>query len=458
VSASPMSPAAIRGAFDVLLRRCLQLHSTDELLVIFDESSLPYHSALIDAAARINLSVTHLMLPLSDQLRLIETGGPHPSLPSGILASISASTAVITLLQGEPDTTAVRKAVVLQPRPGACRLAHIPGLTADVLDVLGKSPIDDILRACELLAWVLGTADTVQLITYDHNGQDYTLCMKLNGWDNEPLMSPGVIFRGTWGNIPPGETFCCPPLADVNGLLCVNGSIPKLVLKAEQDILLHFNAGILTEWNALSCSPATSFFQAEKDRADKHKDDNWRCCAEFGIGLNPAISQLTGHELFDEKAERTVHVAIGDNSVFGHPIESQVHHDLVVREPTIRLDHGLTVMNKGILQVDAMRKWRDSLTWLEPWTTPPGRVTLREPRIRVSEDSVDRRLQKGLRIGYVRMVGPQLSRPLAACIEDLRDLGDIPVSEFIALHPSYSGVVTTRLLQILHHYSVLREH
>jgi leucyl aminopeptidase (aminopeptidase T) len=59
------------------------------------------------------------------------------------------------------------------------------------------------------------------------------------------------------------------------------------------------------------------------------RDRNWNTFAELGIGLNPAITILTGNSLFDEKAKGTIHIALGDNHAFGHHVESQFHDDLV---------------------------------------------------------------------------------------------------------------------------------
>lgn len=59
--------------------------------------------------------------------------------------------------------------------------------------------------------------------------------------------------------------------------------------------------------------------------------------AEFGIGMNPACRR---NGKFEEEKKRRgqVHIAIGDNIFFGGNVESAIHMDLVVLDPTVRLD------------------------------------------------------------------------------------------------------------------------
>jgi leucyl aminopeptidase (aminopeptidase T) len=60
--------------------------------------------------------------------------------------------------------------------------------------------------------------------------------------------------------------------------------------------------------------------------------------AELGIGLNPAI-RPRGNVLFDEKAARTAHVAIGDNTgpYLGDNVAT-IHVDCVFSEPQLWVD------------------------------------------------------------------------------------------------------------------------
>ncbi len=78
--------------------------------------------------------------------------------------------------------------------------------------------------------------------------------------------------------------------------------------------------------------------------------ENADALAELAIGLNPACRQ---NGKFEEEKKRRgqMHVALGDNIVFGGTIRSEVHLDLCLRAPTATLG--------GRRLVDAGRLWLD---------------------------------------------------------------------------------------------------
>ena len=60
--------------------------------------------------------------------------------------------------------------------------------------------------------------------------------------------------------------------------------------------------------------------------------------AELGIGTNPAVTELVGSVLLDEKAGGTVHIALGDDAGIGGDTDAPIHADGVLREPTVFVD------------------------------------------------------------------------------------------------------------------------
>lgn len=72
--------------------------------------------------------------------------------------------------------------------------------------------------------------------------------------------------------------------------------------------------------------------------------------AEFGIGLNPAC-RANGKFEEEKKRRGQVHIAIGDNIAFGGDIESAVHLDLVVCDPTVSLD-GRIIVDQGKVRLE----------------------------------------------------------------------------------------------------------
>lgn len=59
---------------------------------------------------------------------------------------------------------------------------------------------------------------------------------------------------------------------------------------------------------------------------------------EFGIGLNPAVTRVTGLTLLDEKMIGTCHLALGENRALGGINDSALHWDLVVQNAILEAD------------------------------------------------------------------------------------------------------------------------
>jgi leucyl aminopeptidase (aminopeptidase T) len=113
-------------------------------------------------------------------------------------------------------------------------------------------------------------------------------------------------------------------------------------------------------------------------RGAQNGDDNWNTFAELGIGLNPKITDLTGNSLFDEKAIKTLHIAIGDNSVFGDDISSFIHADLVTRRPSLVLD-GHVVMDRGVIDHAAIQQRRTAFIPSDGMETMDAVIHLSSP-------------------------------------------------------------------------------
>jgi leucyl aminopeptidase (aminopeptidase T) len=445
-------------AFSALLDACLRVNQYDDLLVISDETMQPYQATFWRLIQDRRLMVTQLHLPKSYQLSIadwVDSSQPEgPALPAGVTAAMQAASAVVTLLNNDLSTNKIRRAIVHRPRTANCRLAHIPGISADVLRAILKSPFEGIKKDCELVAWVLGEAEKIELISYDSLLRPYNLRLSMDGWNNEPFISSGIILRGSWGNVPPGETFCCPNPAKVSGSICINGSVPRYVVRSGFEVILNFESGKLVHWYSERESPACDFFDREKHASTIRPDENWNTFAELGIGLNPGITELTGNSLFDEKVMGTVHMAIGDNSIFGHSVVSNIHADLVTQNPSLIAD-GHPIIEKGTLKREGIEAWRNLQLSKISRYSDNSILYLREARISELDGVLVRRLGKGGRLGFVQMANREIGEALLDLYKILRQMGRVESLDLVAQYPQIRQVSTDLLLGILHHYRAL---
>ncbi len=451
-------------AFSVLLRDCLRVKAHEDLLILFDESLLDWVDALTEAAIRHHLRPLFAYLPKRYQLALMDwkqPGGDDSSvpLPRPLRDAFANTRSVVNLLDGDLATSSLRGAILNIPRVRGCRLAHIPGLTREILDVLVDSPIQKIERRAELMAWALGEAWEAELITHSRdptgrNSSSHQLRFQLEGWHNAPLTSPGVIYPDSWGNIPPGETFCCPEnLTSIQGEVLIDGSVPGAVLGPKDSAVLCFEEGRMVEIRAPKSSRARTFLEQERRRAEARGDESWNLFAELGIGLNPAIQSLTGNSLFDEKAAGTIHIAIGDNSIFDGPIISETHADMVATAPDLKLD-GRDIIQRGEIDIEAIRTWRREIEMKPLKLQTHERLELDDARMDEREGRLVLRLSRNGRIGYVHLADEAVGRRLAEltrCLPHNQSLSKRAVDSRTRGWPKYE---LEHLLGVLRHFQI----
>lgn len=141
-------------------------------------------------------------------------------------------------------------------------------------------------------------------------------------------------------NVPGGEIYMSPVKKSLNGWIKF-GFSSNYEGKEIRDIFLRFKNGKIVE------------FDASKNKKTLKKalelDKNASYIGEFGIGINPKISKYSNIDLFDEKMNGTVHLALGSAYVEnGGGNDSAIHWDLVkdMKKAEIILD-GKTVQKNG---------------------------------------------------------------------------------------------------------------
>ena len=132
------------------------------------------------------------------------------------------------------------------------------------------------------------------------------------------------------------------PCRAAEGVVVVDGPIAHIGVP-DAPITLRVTAGLVTSVEGDS-PQATELRRIVQTIPDA---DN---IAEIGIGLNPACGRNGDFEE-EKKARGLVHVAIGDNVFYGGQVESPVHMDMVIYQPTVLMDDR-TVVEAGSVRLD----------------------------------------------------------------------------------------------------------
>lgn len=451
------------NAFNILFNDCLNCTANEQVLVIFDDTTINFIPSLIKAAVLLDINLSLNYLPIQLQLALIQRSEEKDSklnseLPTGTALSINESESIVTLINGYLKTGRLRHFILDENRSSDSKLAHIPGFGEEILSILEETDFNLIQSDAGEVAWALGQASSAKLITSSISGDKFELELGLGGWNEEPIISTGVILPNSWGNIPPGETFCCPNHKTVNGEICINGSIPGIPMVGNEEVVLSFKDGIMDP-NVRSFSRKIKhFFELEEKLAIERGDRNWNKFAELGIGLNRAVKVLTGINVFDEKKYGSVHIAIGDNEIFGFGTQSYIHADMATLQPSLELD-GRELINDGAINIAKIAEWRSGITVSKYDYTSKTRIKLNRLQMAKQQGFFYRKLNKKGRIGLVPIAKGEAAL-LYSCLTD--NLDEIEDKYYIDIKENAdedylqgSNYTIEGLLDTLNHYKII---
>lgn len=161
---------------------------------------------------------------------------------------------------------------------------------------------------------------------------------------NRPLVECGIARNlGQHMAFSDGEVSQAPDEGTMNGTLVIDGPICQLGLpKSPLSMQVKNGKVISVEGDDTSLVNELLKIITEIPRVDN--------VAEIGIGLNPA-SLFNGDFEEEKKARGTCHIAIGDNLCYGGTVKCDVHMDMVMYKPTIKMDDFI-VVDSGKVMVE----------------------------------------------------------------------------------------------------------
>lgn len=323
---------SIERAVHNILTQSLILRAEQSLLIFADRDSLPVAEAITVGAQEMGIQVTTIYVPRSVQ----DAFGSHEVLPLPVEAAVREADAIVSCLSDRPAHFPYRTRVLRDGWRRRTKLAHVPGMTLDIL-AMSDTNYDFMIERGSLLALAFVLGKEIELQSSRSDGRICRLRAELRGWEFPPGISDGVIPEGSWANLPPGEAFVVPFRAQ--GEVAINGSLPGRVLGVGEEMVLLFENGRLRSIDPEQGLAAHHLHENQIAHALQHNDPNWSNLAEIGIGLNPIIQRLQGVALVDEKMAGTAHIALGNSALLGGTVDSVIHCDLAINGPTITIDN-----------------------------------------------------------------------------------------------------------------------
>jgi 2,5-dihydroxypyridine 5,6-dioxygenase len=184
---------------------------------------------------------------------------------------------------------------------------------------------------------ILSSGSLVQVITDKGTNIQFSITGR------EGIVESGISDKPGMINSPPDIECCIAPLeGSAKGKIIIDGSIilPGLG-PLKEDVILRVSGGSVTKIEGYE--EAILFRKILKNAQEKEVYN----IGEFGIGLNPKC-KICGSMLEDEGVYGTIHFGIGDNHTMGGCVESSMHTDVVVKNPTVFIDGKLFIKSGEI--------------------------------------------------------------------------------------------------------------
>ena len=318
----------IKGALK-LLNVCASVKPGEEVLIIADYNMEKIGKAIATAANQIEAE------PILTYLVPRERDGQEPPLTVAE-AMKKADVFLAPVSKSITHTRAVKEAV-----ESGSRGLMLTQFRNDMLIYGGiEADFKNIAPICESLAKKFEDGKHLHLTT--DAGTD--LEMNIEGRRGNSLTC--LVAPGQFSPVPNIEANVSPLEESTKGKLIVNASIPYIEIGIlDEPIEIDIKDGFIKSIRGGK--------QAKKlqDNLDSFNDPLVFNIAELGIGLNPH-SRLTGTMLDDEGVLRTAHIGIGTNITLGGNTKASCHYDLLLWDPTIKID-GKIVIRQGELETKA---------------------------------------------------------------------------------------------------------
>jgi leucyl aminopeptidase (aminopeptidase T) len=291
------------------VKQCVNLHPDESVVVVTDKERKKIADSLYKVSSEITDDIIQIVYPV---------GQSHGEEPPSAVAEAMKSTDVFfaPTTKSITHTRAVSEAV-----ESGSRGSTLPVITEETFSVGLSADYSVIRENCNTLYSQLRGAEEVRYVT--ELGTD--LRFEPREWH---LDTGDISLPGTYANLPGGEIFTPPK--SVNGKIVYDGSM-RPHGRLEEPIEVKVEDGYVT-------SISDDGLESRIESAAENSGRSAYNLAEVAIGANPAVSELTGNILLDEKAAGTVHVAIGDNINFGGDVEASIHEDGIITNPEVYAD------------------------------------------------------------------------------------------------------------------------
>lgn len=330
---------------------CMGVKASENVLIITDPPRLEMAKRLREEARKLGAYVEIILLP-DPSIREIE---PLQTPSKILLNAISGSDVILNFFEDFQKEFRPFRTTILIEGKKAGRIGHMIGLDIPSFQRGGLlAECNNVAKYSDLLATVLSKAKRLVIKT-GRNLEHELRFDYLGGWHEIGSSDSGILHeKGNFGNLPAGEAFMAISLtcsAHINGTVLVGEYIDQIgFIDFNDPIILDIHNGeVIRIGGRQSDELEENLRIAEaKARSENLQPQYVRKIAEIGIGTNPEA--IIGQSTIEvEKRKGTLHIALGDNSMFDGPYEAPNHFDCIIARAILEID-GNVILERGNLE------------------------------------------------------------------------------------------------------------
>lgn len=310
----------LKAAVKKVLQDCLGVKDDEQVLTVTDTNQRNLGEIFWQEA--LDLGAEGIIMEMIPR----EISGQEP--PSTIAKAMEEAQVIFLITSRSLTHTQARRNAT---RKGA-RIASLPGIPLESAARLLGADYHSIAKRSMEIAQILTKGKKVRITSEQGSDLTFSIEGRMGGGDTGLYNIPG-----DYGNLPAGEASVGPVEGTAQGVVVVDGSISAIGLLKEP-IVLTIEKGYVQK--ITGGEEARQLEEILLSYGEKGRN-----IAELGIGTNDS-ARIHGLIVEDEKSLGTIHLGLGNNTIFGGKVEVPVHLDGIIRKPSLEID-GQTIIEKG---------------------------------------------------------------------------------------------------------------
>ena len=304
-----------------------RVHEHEKVVIVTDETRVKMAEHVAAAASECGAEVVICVMKARSR------DGQEP--PAPVAAAMKEAHVIFSPVSFSITHTVAMKEAL---QAGA-RAILMTAWTDDIFScpALLKTDFEAQADVCRRMGKTLQEGDSVHLTS--PRGTDLKFSIK----GRKANVLTNIPKSGELAPVPDIEVNVVPIEGTAEGTLIADASVPYLGIGVlREPIVCTIENGYITKMEGGEQAKIL------EDNLKSHTDPNCFNVAELGIGLNPN-ARLSGVMLDDEGVLGTIHLGIGTNYTLGGKIIAPIHYDLLMWEPTIKVDGKIVQRNKEVL-------------------------------------------------------------------------------------------------------------